>query len=151
MKALNLPEFSFTIKGEGNKKEIFDPVRKKYVKLTPEEWVRQNFVKYLIQNGKYPAGLIGIEIMFRFSNLSRRVDILVHKRNGEPVMIVECKSPDVTINDKVFDQIVCYNMSFKVPYLIVTNGIDHYACKIDVENSTYEFLNVIPLYEDILS
>jgi predicted type IV restriction endonuclease len=151
LKALNLPDFSFNIRGEENKKEIFDPVRKKYVKLTPEEWVRQHFVKYLIQNGKYPAGLIGIEVMFKYSKLSRRVDILVHKRTGEPVMIIECKSPDVTINDIVFDQIVCYNMSFKVPYLIVTNGIDHFACKIDVVNSTYEFLNVIPLYEDLLS
>lgn len=150
LKQLNLPRFSFKIIGEDNKREIFDPVRKKYVRLTPEEWVRQNFVQYLIQNGNYPSGLIGIEVMFKFNTLSRRVDILVHNRAGAPVMIVECKAPEVTIDDKVFDQIVCYNMNFKLPYLIVTNGLDHFACKIDNINNTYEFLNVIPLYEDLL-
>jgi hypothetical protein len=129
---------------------ILDPLRRKYVKLTPEEWVRQNFVQYLISEGKYPAGLIGVEVNFRFNKLHRRVDILVHNRSGEPVMIVECKSPDVKIDDNVFDQIVCYNMGFKVPFLVVTNGIDHYACKIDVIENKYEFLLVIPLYEDLL-
>jgi hypothetical protein len=150
LKQLNLPEFSFRIIGEDIRKEIFDPIRKKYVRMTPEEWVRQNFVQYLIHQGKYPAGLIGIEVMFKLNTLSRRVDILVHNRSGFPMMIVECKSPDVSIDDKVFDQIVCYNMKFKLPYLIVTNGMDHYACKINISNGTYEFLNVIPLYEDIL-
>jgi hypothetical protein len=82
--------------------------------------------------------------------MKRRVDILIHNRSGEPVMIVECKSPDIKINDKVFDQIVCYNMGFKVPYIVVTNGIDHYACKVDHMEKKYEFLLVIPLYEDLL-
>ncbi len=130
---------------------ILDTIRKKYVKLTPEEWVRQNFVQYLITKGKYPRGLIGIEIMSKYNNLKKRVDILVHDRSGKPVMIVECKSPDIEINDKVFDQIVCYNMGFKVPYIIVTNGIDHYACRIYHEQKKYEFLLVIPLYEDLLT
>jgi len=130
---------------------IFDPVRRKYVKFTPEEWVRQNFVQYLIQEGKYPAGLIGIEIMFSLNKLKRRVDILIHNRAGKPVMIVECKAPDIIIDDKVFDQIVCYNMGLKVPYIIVTNGMDHYACRIDHENNKYEFLLVIPLYQELLA
>jgi len=130
---------------------ILDPIRKKYVRLTPEEWVRQNFVQYLINEGKYPVGLIAIEIMSKFNKLKNRIDILVHDRSGNPVMIVECKSPDIKIDDEVFDQIVRYNMGFKVPYLIVTNGMDHYACKIDVENKKYEFLLVIPLYEDLLT
>jgi len=130
---------------------IFDPLRRKYVKFTPEEWVRQNFVQYLIQEGKYPSGLIGIEVMFSLNKLKRRVDILVHNRAGEPVMIVECKAPDIRIDDKVFDQIVCYNMGLKVPYIIVTNGIDHYACKIYFQENRYEFLLVIPLYEDLLT
>lgn len=128
---------------------IFDPIRKKHVRLTPEEWVRQNFIQYLVNEGGYPPGLIGIEIKSKFNNLNRRVDILVHNRAGKPVMIVECKAPEITLNDKVFDQIVCYNMGFRVPYLIVTNGIDHYACRIDFENNKYEFLLVIPLYEDL--
>lgn len=130
---------------------IFDPIRRKYVKFTPEEWVRQNFVQYLIQEGKYPAGLIGIEIMFNLNKLKRRVDILIHNRAGKPVLIVECKAPDIIIDDKVFDQIVCYNMGLKVPYIIVTNGMDHYACRIDHENNKYEFLLVIPLYEELLT
>ena len=130
---------------------ILDTIRKKFVKLTPEEWVRQNFVRYLTDKGNYPPGLIAVEIMSDYNKLRKRVDILVHDRSGKPVMIVECKSPDVTINDKVFDQIVCYNMGFRVPYLIVTNGLDHYACRIDVENNKYEFLNVIPLYDDLVT
>lgn len=130
---------------------IFDPIRRKYVKLTPEEWVRQNFIRYLISEGKYPAGLMGIETMFRLNKLKRRLDILVHNRAGMPLLIVECKAPDVPINDKVFDQIVCYNMGLKVPYIIVTNGMDHYACKIDHVNNKYEFLLVIPLYEDLIA
>jgi hypothetical protein len=150
LKQLNLPQYSFRITGKENKEMIFDPLRRKFVKLTPEEWVRQNFVQYLINEGKYPGGLLGIEVMFKLNELKRRVDILVHDRTGHPVMIVECKSPDVKIDDKVFDQIVCYNMGFKVPYILVTNGIDHYACKVDHENKKYEFLLVIPLYQDLL-
>ena len=94
---------------------------------------------------------MGIEVMFRLNKLKRRVDILIHNRNGEPVMIVECKAPDIKINDKVFDQIVCYNMRYKVPYIVVTNGMDHYACKIDLMENRYEYLLVIPLYIDLLS
>jgi hypothetical protein len=150
LKQLNLPEYSFKIIGKEDSQMILDPVRRKYVKLTPEEWVRQNFVQYLVNEGKYPVGLLGIEILFRFNKLKRRVDILVHNRSGEPVMIVECKSPVVKIDDNVFDQIVCYNMGLKVPYIVVTNGLDHYACKINHEESKYDFLLVIPLYEDLL-
>jgi hypothetical protein len=150
LKQLNLPEYSFRITGKEGNQMILDPVRKKYVKLTPEEWVRQNFIQYLIQEGKYPPGLIGIEIMSAYNNLKKRVDVLIHDRMGRPVMIIECKEPDKGIDDKVFDQIVCYNMGFKVPYLIVTNGMTHYACKIDIEQNKYEFLLVIPLFGDLL-
>ncbi|MEI6047278.1 MAG: type I restriction enzyme HsdR N-terminal domain-containing protein [Bacteroidota bacterium] len=151
MKQLNLPQYSFKISGKEGRELILDPFRRKFVKLTPEEWVRQNFLQYLVNEGKYPAGLIGIEVMFRYNKLKRRVDILVHNRHGEPVMIVECKSPDIKIDDKVFDQIVCYNMGFKVPYIVVTNGLVHYACKINHQENNYDFLLVIPLYEDLLS
>lgn len=129
---------------------ILDPVRRKYVKLTPEEWVRQNFIQYLINEGKYPAGLLGIEMLFRFNKLKRRVDILVHNRAGEPILIVECKSPDVRIDEAVFEQIATYNMKFKVPYLVVTNGLHHYACKMNNQEMKFEYLLVIPLYEDLL-
>jgi hypothetical protein len=151
LKELNLPQYSFRITGKDGEEMILDPIRKKFVRLTPEEWVRQNFVQYLIQEGKYPAGLLGIEVMSPYNKLKKRVDILVHKRNGEPVMIVECKSPDIKIDDKVFDQIVSYNMGYKVPYIIVTNGMVHYACKINFEMNSFDYLLVIPLYEDLLT
>ena len=131
---------------------ILDPLRRKYVKLTPEEWVRQNFVQYLINEGKYPPGLLGIEVLFRFNKLKKRVDILVHDRSGIPIMIVECKSPDIKLDEEVFDQIVTYNMKYKVPYLVVTNGMHHYACKIiDHQAMKWDYLLVIPLYEDLLT
>jgi hypothetical protein len=151
LKQLNLPEYSFKITGKEGSEMILDPVRRKYVKLTPEEWVRQNFIQYLINEGKYPAGLLGIEVLFRFNKLKRRTDILVHKRSGEPVMIVECKSPDVKIDEKVFEQIVSYDMKYKVPYIVVTNGMHHYACKVDFQEMKYDYLLVIPLYEDLLT
>ena len=147
---LNLPEYSFHITNVDGKEMIFDSIRRKYVKLTPEEWVRQNFIRYLVNDCGYPSGLLGVEVMSPFNKLKKRVDVLVHNREGRPIMIVECKAPDVPINEKVFDQIVCYNMGFKVPYLVVTNGIDHYACKIDTETNSYGFLLVLPLYEELI-
>jgi hypothetical protein len=150
LKQLNLPQYSFKINSKEENEMILDPLRRKFVKLTPEEWVRQNFVQYLINEGKYPAGLLGIEVLFRLNKLKRRVDILVHNRLGEAIMIVECKSADVKIDEKVFEQIATYNMKFKVPYLIVTNGLHHYACKIDHQEMKFEYLLVIPLYEDLL-
>ena len=134
---------------------IFDPQRRKWVKLTPEEWVRQHFVQYLINQGRYPPGLIGIEIMFRYNTMKKRVDILVRDRNGKPVMIVECKSPDIRISDfyedKVYDQVGGYNLGYKVPYAIVTNGIDNYAFKFNAEKMQYEHILQIPLYDDLLT
>lgn len=130
---------------------ILDPLRRKYVKLTPEEWVRQNFVQYLINEGKYPAGLLGIEVFFRLNKLKRRIDILVHNRLGQPVMIVECKAPEVKIDEAVFEQIATYNFKYKLPYLVVTNGLHHYACKFDHDKMKFEYLLVIPVYDDILS
>lgn len=128
---------------------ILDEIRRKYVRLTPEEWVRQNFIRYLVNEVMYPPGLIGVEVMFLFNKLRRRVDILVHNRQGKPVMIVECKEPGVNIDEKVFDQIVTYNLGLKVPYIVVTNGIVHYACKLRKDQPGYEYLYVIPLYEEI--
>jgi hypothetical protein len=151
LKELNLPQYSFRITGEEGREMILDTIRKKFVRLTPEEWVRQNFVRYLIEEGKYPAGLIAIEVMSAYNKLKKRVDILIHDRSGKPVMIVECKSWDVRLDEKVFDQIVCYNMGFRVPYIVVTNGIDHYACRIDADWTKYEFMLVIPLYKDLLT
>jgi hypothetical protein len=155
LKQLNLPLYSFRITGKEGSEMILDTLRKKYVKLTPEEWVRQNFVQYLINEGKYPPGLIGIEMMFNFNKMKKRVDILVHNRKGQPVMIVECKSHDINISDfyedKVYDQIGEYNLGYKVPYIIVTNGLVNYAFRFSVEKNQYEHMLEIPLYEDLIA
>lgn len=134
---------------------IFDPLRRRWVRLTPEEWVRQNFVQYLINEGKYPAGLIGIEMTFRFNTMKRKFDVMVYDRKGNPVMIVECKSTEVKISDfyedKVYDQIGEYNLEFKVPYAVVTNGLVNYAFKFNKERKQYEHILEIPVYEDLLT
>jgi len=146
-----MPEYSFRITGNEESGMILDTIRKKYVKLTEEEWVRQNFIQYLIREGKYPPGLIGVEVEYKPWGLKRRVDILVHNRKGEPVLIVECKSPEILIDDNVRNQLGEYNMKFKVPYVIITNGVKHYAFKFDSAKNQYDFMNAIPLYEDLLT
>jgi predicted type IV restriction endonuclease len=146
---LNLPGYSFRIIEEDGFRKIFDQVRKKFVKLTPEEWVRQNFITYLTKILGYPIGLISVEKTHRWNRFNRRSDILVHTRKGEPVMMVECKAPDVKIDAQVFDQIVCYNMKYGLPILVVTNGINHYACRTGTEQGKYSFLEHIPLYCDL--
>lgn len=149
LKQLNLPQYTFQISGNEGSEMILDRIRRKYVRLTPEEWVRQNFIQYLISEGRYPPGLMGVEVMFNLNGLKRRVDIMIYNRQGKPVMIVECKEPDVRIDDKVFDQIVTYNLGLKVPFIVVTNGIVHYACRIKKDQPGYEYINVIPLYEEL--
>jgi hypothetical protein len=151
LKQLNLPEYSFRIVEREGVEMILDLFRKKYVKLTPEEWVRQNFAMYLVEEGRYPLGLMGIEMQHSHNKLKRRTDILVHDRYGKPVMIVECKAPEVDLTEKVFEQISNYNMKFKVPYLVVTNGDHHYACRFSKDFTKWDYLLVIPLYEEIIS
>jgi hypothetical protein len=151
LKQLNLPEYSFRIRGKEGEEMILDMLRRRYVKLTPEEWVRQNFVQYLINEGKYPLGLMGIEMQFGHNKLRKRTDILVHNRSGEPVMIVECKAPEVELTEKVFDQIVTYNIKFHIPILVVTNGMHHWACKFSADFTDWEFLLVLPLYEELIT
>lgn len=146
MESLNLPTYSFNLKLIEQRKYIFDFIRKKYVILTPEEWVRQNFLKYLVEEKKYPASLIFVEMEFKLNTLSKRCDAVVFNRNGEPKVIVECKASSVKIDKLVFEQIARYNMQLKVDYLIVTNGLKHFCCKIDFENQSYAFLKEIPDY-----
>lgn len=151
LKELNLPTYSFKIKrNSAGQNLIFDPLRKKYIVLTPEEWVRQHFTNFLINHRGYPESLIGVEVMFRMNELSRRADILVYNRTGNPVLIVECKAPGIKISGAVFDQIVEYNMSFRLNYLIVTNGMTHSGCYIDWERREHKFLEDIPFYNDLI-
>lgn len=149
MQALNLPTYSFKIKSEGKRLVIFDEFRKKNVVLTPEEWVRQNFVRFLVEERGVPAGRVVIEKSLTINKLSKRCDILLYNEN-QPLLIVECKSPKVKIDQSVFDQIAIYNMQFHVNYLVVTNGLDHFCCEID-KNGKLNFLNDIPHYNSILN
>jgi hypothetical protein len=151
LKELNLPAYSFRITGKEGLEMIFDPVRKKHVRLTPEEWVRQNFIQYLIREGHYPASLIIVEGFFRYNKMKKRADIIVHNRKGEPILIVECKSTEIVIDDTVKDQLGEYNMEFRVPYVVITNGLRHYAFRYDSVNNCYDYLMAIPLYEDLLT
>lgn len=151
MKELNLPAYSFKLKsGDDGKVLIFDDIRKKYVALTPEEWVRQHFINYLLTEKSYPKGLLAVEVMFKMNRLVRRADILVYDKKGDPVLIIECKAPGVKINNEVFDQIVSYNLKFRLKYIVVTNGLQHYACSTDLEKGQWSFLNSIPDYESLI-
>ena len=145
MEKLNLPQYPIKTKEEGGKQYIFDTIRKKYLVLTPEEWVRQNFIQYLIQEKKYPATLIEIEKGLRLNELQKRVDGLVYK-DSKPFVLIEFKAPKVKITQEVFEQIGRYNSIFKVPYLIVSNGIEHYCAKINFEENSFEFLDGAPAY-----
>lgn len=149
MKELSLPSYSFKITGEPGKEMIFDQLRRKYVRLTPEEWVRQNFIQYLIANGDYPPGLISVEHTIILNRMKRRVDILVYNRQGIPVMIVECKSPDVAIDEKVADQAAVYNMTLNVPYFIITNGLVNYAYMVGGENEKPVPVYIIPQFDEL--
>lgn len=144
MQALNFPKYSLRIKNSENRLHIFDVIRKKFVVLQPEEWVRQHVIHYLISTKKYPKSLINIEKQLVVNNLKKRYDIVVFKPNGAIEVLVECKSPDIKIDQTTFDQIAQYNYLLKSNYLMVTNGIDHYYCEMDLENEKYRFLKEIP-------
>ncbi len=146
MQQLNLPTYQFKLKSSENKQLIFDKIRKKYVVLTPEEWVRQNFVSYLITEKKYPISLIAVEKQLIVNNLKKRFDILIFNTDGLPKIIVECKSPSIKISQDTFDQIARYNLALNAEILVVTNGIEHYYCKVDTKNEKYSFLKDIEQY-----
>jgi hypothetical protein len=147
MQKLNLPHYKFRLKSNENKTLIFDNLRKKYMVLTPEEWVRQHFVQFLIEEKKYPTSLIALEKQLTINNRKKRTDILVFNKEGNHEIIVECKAPKIKITQATFDQIARYNLKLKANYLIVTNGLDHFYCKMDFENETYIFLKDIPDYK----
>ncbi len=147
---LNFPKTVFKIKEENKRFYIFDKSRKKYVILTPEEWVRQHCLHYLTHEKHYPASLLAVEKEIIQHNKHLRFDIVAYSKQGTPQLLVECKAPEVQINQKVFDQIAAYNLKLNVPYLLVTNGINHYCCMVDFENSKYIFLEQIPDYGIII-
>ncbi len=146
MQQLNFPTYSFRLKNSENKVSIFDAIRKKFVVLQPEEWVRQHCVKYLIEEKKYPQSLINVEKELRINGLRKRYDIVVFNPDGTIHLIVECKSSKMSINQDTFDQIARYNLALNATYLMVTNGMNHYYCSMDFEKKRYEFLRDIPNY-----
>ncbi len=144
---LNLPVYNFRTTQREGKTYIFDGIRHRWVRLTPEEWVRQHFVRYLAEVKHYPPSLIAIERSLRFNQRAFRADVVLFSALGMPLLVVECKAPEVKISQKTFDQIVRYNFEFQVDYLVVTNGLTHFCCQIDKTNLTYEFLREIPDYK----
>jgi hypothetical protein len=125
-------------------------VRQTYVRLTPEEWVRQHFVQYLIQDLDVPEGLVVTEASFRYQGQPWRADVVVHDRQGDPLLLVECKAPSVAIRQDAFDQGARYNLVLDTPYLVVTNGLEHYACRIDLTTQDYAFLDDLPPYGELI-
>lgn len=148
MRQLNLPAYSLSTKVLKGIRYVHDPIRKKYVQLTPEEWVRQHLVHFLINEKHVPKGLMAVEMKLEYNKMLKRSDIVVYARNGHPLMIVECKAPTVPINQKVFEQIAMYNLSLQVPFLIVSNGMDHYCCRIDLHQKSFVFLQEFPDYRE---
>jgi hypothetical protein len=149
MEKLNLPDYSHQIRLSQAGNQIFDPLRRKFVALTPEEWVRQNIIQHLLALS-FPLGLMAAEHPITFNGLQKRCDIVVFNRQAEPNLIVECKAPQVAITQKVFDQIAIYNMKLHVSYLIVSNGLRHFCCKMSSDGNV-EFLRDFPLPTDVIS
>ena len=151
MQKLNLPPYNANIKSDNGRNLIFDVLRGKYVALTPEEWVRQNFVQYLINYKNYSRSLMNNEIPLRLNGTSKRCDTVVFSNTAVPKMIIEYKAPEIKITQKVFNQINRYNMVLKVDYLVVSNGLNHYCCKMDYENQGYIFLEDVPDFSVLLN
>jgi len=148
MQQLNFPHYSFRLKASENKTLIFDIVRKKYMVLTPEEWVRQHVIHFLHFEKNYPLSLMAVEKQVKINSLTRRTDIVIYNRKGKPHIIVECKAPSVAISQATFDQIARYNLELEAQFLMVTNGLHHYHCMMDHENKTYLFLQELPDSKD---
>jgi hypothetical protein len=146
MSDLNLPSYPFRLRTTGQSKEIFDSIRRKFVALTPEEWVRQHFLAFMVDHLRYPAPLINMERGLIFNERKKRTDIVVHNRDGKPWMIVECKAPFVVLNEETFYQAASYHLQLNVQYLVVTNGMKHYCCKF--ENGAFAFVKGFPSYGD---
>jgi hypothetical protein len=147
MQKLNFPTYTFRFKNSENKVSIFDEIRKKFVILTPEEWVRQNVVRFLLEEKKYPKSYINVEKLIKINDLSKRYDIVVFQPNGKIFLLIECKAPEVPISQNTFDQIARYNMVLEAEYLMVTNGLNHYFCQMDFESEKYLFLKELPEFQ----
>ena len=151
MLQLNLPEYQFRLKQTEKGLLILDSLRKRFVKLTPEEWVRQNFLHYLIEYKQYPLALMAVEKQLTINGLKKRCDAILYDIQTNPLMIIELKAPNIPITQLVFDQVAVYNSKLKVKYFMISNGFEHYCCKVNPENSSYLFFEGIPDYSQLLS
>ena len=149
MQKLNFPKYNFRFKSNENKTLIFDIIRKKFVILTPEEWVRQHTLHFLITEKKYPVSYINVEKQLLLNDSVKRYDIVIFKNDGDVEIIIECKAPSITINQVSFDQIARYNLALNSNLLMVTNGLTHYFCKMDIKNKRYLFLRDLPKYNQL--
>ena len=147
MQPLNFSDYKFRFKNSENKVAIFDEIRKKFIILTPEEWVRQHVIQFLIVEKKYPKSYINVEKVLKINNLTKRYDVVVFNSDGSLFLLVECKSADVKIAQATFDQIARYNLTLKANYLMVTNGLNHYYCEMDFEKESYRFLEELPTFK----
>lgn len=150
MLQLNLPEFNFRINKENHKLLIFDNQRKRYVALTPEEWVRQNFVRFLVETRGYPAAYLAIEKQLNYNGMKKRCDAILYNNEAKPVLIIEFKAPNVKISQETFDQVAVYNAKLNVDYFMISNGLEHYCCKVNTQNARYDFFPLIPDYKTLL-
>lgn len=146
MQPLNFPKYVFRFKNNKNIVSIFDTIRKKFIVLQPEEWVRQHCIEFLIQEKGYPKSLINVEKELIINDLKKRYDIVIYNPDGTIYLIVECKAPKIKINQNTFDQIARYNLKLNATFLMVTNGLNHYYCQMDFKNERYQFLQDIPVY-----
>ncbi len=146
---LNFPSYPFRMEKREGIVFIFDSFRKKMVRLTPEEWVRQHAAFYLVDSFGYPAGIISTEAPAKMKGKNFRTDVLVYNAQAQPALLVECKAPSVKITQAVFDQAAAYNYHFHLPYFFLTNGFDHYCCRVDAELKQYHFLETLPDYKSL--
>lgn len=151
MLQLNLPQYSFRIKKQNEKLVILDSLRKRYVALTPEEWVRQNFIRFLIEEKGYPAAYLAIEKQLNMNGMKKRCDAILYNEHALPFLIIELKAPNVAISQATFDQVAVYNAKLKVDFFIISNGIEHYCCKVNLETARYEFFPEIPDFNQIVT
>lgn len=149
MQKLQLPEYSFRLREERGRRLIFDEIRRRFVALTPEEWVRQHFLHYLVAEKGYPASLMAVEKKVTVNGLSQRFDLLVYDRKGAPLLVAEFKAPGVAVTQAAFDQAVRYNSALKVPLILVSNGLQHFVCRVDYEAHTAGYLKEVPHFDDL--
>jgi len=147
---LNLPEYNFRIKKQDEKLLIFDSQRKRYVSLTPEEWVRQHFIRFMIEVKGYPSAHLAIEKQLNMNGMKKRCDAILYNTEAMPIMIIEFKAPNISISQATFDQVAVYNAKLKVDFFIISNGIEHYCCRVNTQTARFEFFSEIPSYSSII-